>query len=626
MTVLTTAERTTPWMKSSEFPVHDLPDPAAPTVPGATVLETLVPLSAAVERVRSLFDRVMADGADQAVVMQDLAAVLEQANQLERAASALTIAATAGYARREQHDDLADRSVLVESIRARGFVHEWTAQELGHLLRISSRTADSRVSDAADLASVMPHTLAAVSAGSIEAWQATKLLAFLRQCGADDETVRVVDEWLAGRLATTDPSRLIALVRYALGRIRPELLPERAAQARERRAIEKWEIEPGLTEITARMPTHQAAAIWSAATDLARTYLCEDPELSMDRARLDAFVDLALSNVAVKTTVSLGVPVVTSAYARAGEAPVPLRDPEAPPPGDDHPDWECRRGCDCWADGCGDGDARADEGGPVTGQPERVPDWAAHPDSDPTAAAPGSAAFRSPPGCTSSERRWWLSGVHLPGIGYIPPDVMQSLITTFGTTISTALIDSDRGILLSYLHNAYVPPTALKALVRARDGRCRFFGCTMPAVGCDLDHVVPYAASASHDGRTGSTSGENLAPLCRRHHRAKQHRAWTYLLDPDTGVAWWTNAITGAWRTTIPTIAIGATEPVFADTDPPPEDGIDGGVDVDDRVRVNGHHRHTRPQLSCPGDALSPGATLAIRRKKIPDPTDPPPF
>src|SRR5690606_380569 len=140
---------------------------------------------------------VMTDGADQRVSMSDLAVVVEQANLLERAVSALTIAATAGYARRERHDRIDDPSESVESLRARGFVHEWCAHELGHLVRVSPRTADTRVGFAADVASVMPHTLSAVSAGAIEAWQAQNILALLRQLGAGDETIREIDLYLA---------------------------------------------------------------------------------------------------------------------------------------------------------------------------------------------------------------------------------------------------------------------------------------------------------------------------------------------------------------------------------------------------------------------------------------------
>ena len=42
----------------------------------------------------------------------------------------------------------------------------------------------------------------------------------------------------------------------------------------------------------------------------------------------------------------------------------------------------------------------------------------------------------------------------------------------------------------------------------------------------DADHVIPYAEG-------GTTSSENIAPLCRGHHRLKTHTAWTYtMLEP----------------------------------------------------------------------------------------------
>src|SRR5690606_31954495 len=99
----------------------------------------------------------------------------------------------------------------------------------------------------------------------------------------------------------------------------------------------------------------------------AKDYTREDPALTLDQARLDAFVDLALANVTVKTTVTLGVPVVTSAYARTGDAPVGLRDPEAPPPGDAEGGWP---------DNGGRGDLDTGYSGPGA-LPRRVPDWVA---------------------------------------------------------------------------------------------------------------------------------------------------------------------------------------------------------------------------------------------------------
>ena len=50
--------------------------------------------------------------------------------------------------------------------------------------------------------------------------------------------------------------------------------------------------------------------------------------------------------------------------------------------------------------------------------------------------------------------------------------------------------------------------------------------CTRSARKTDADHVIPYAEG-------GTTSSDNIAPLCRRHHRLKTHTAWTYtMLEP----------------------------------------------------------------------------------------------
>lgn len=512
----------------------------------APLRDVVMALRFALSAVQTQYETVQEASAHQLVAMEDLAQVLLETSRLQRAAEAVGVVATAGYARREEHD-VEGMDTTVQSIRARGFVSEWAAVDIGQLLRLSSRTAGTRVHKAAGLASRLPESLTVVRDGDLEGWQVQRAADLLDELGVDDETARAVDEWIAPRLRTTDPTRILPLVRYALGRIRPDLLPQRAKEARPRRALEMWESEPGLTEITARMPTHLASAIWTAASALAREQVRENPELTMDQARLDAFVDLALSNVDVRTRVTLGVPVVTSAYTRTGDAPVELRDPEAPPPGD--PDDEAPPSHSGEPESPAT-DARATAAAPVQAGAASVPEWAAH---------PRSAEGYVPPGCSSAERAWWLSGVHMSGVGYIPPDVIESLITTFGTTISTALIDSERGTLLSYIHEGYRPPRAMADLVRLRDGRCRFFGCTVPAMRCDLDHAEPFEHSQGSGG--GSTCGANLAGLCRRHHRAKQRREWTYLLDPDTGATWWINSRTGSRRTTLPDLAMGSLDP-----------------------------------------------------------------
>ena len=77
----------------------------------------------------------------------------------------------------------------------------------------------------------------------------------------------------------------------------------------------------------------------------------------------------------------------------------------------------------------------------------------------------------------------------------------------------------------------YCPPRPLRNLVRIRQRTCSFPGCRRPAVRCDLDHTVPY-------DQGGATCECNLAPLCRRHHQAKQAPGW-HLTQDQPGVMTW---------------------------------------------------------------------------------------
>ena len=68
---------------------------------------------------------------------------------------------------------------------------------------------------------------------------------------------------------------------------------------------------------------------------------------------------------------------------------------------------------------------------------------------------------------------------------------------------------------------AYTPTEAMREQVWATFPTCVFPRCSRRSRSCDLDHIEEYA-----DG--GPTTTQNLAPLCRRHHRLKTHSAWTY--------------------------------------------------------------------------------------------------
>jgi hypothetical protein len=75
----------------------------------------------------------------------------------------------------------------------------------------------------------------------------------------------------------------------------------------------------------------------------------------------------------------------------------------------------------------------------------------------------------------------------------------------------------------------YRPSASLTRLVRTRDPHCVGIGCSVPSSRCDTEHRDPWPH--------GPTSPENLSPLSRRCHRAKQ-AGWRYVRSRDGTTTW----------------------------------------------------------------------------------------
>ena len=73
----------------------------------------------------------------------------------------------------------------------------------------------------------------------------------------------------------------------------------------------------------------------------------------------------------------------------------------------------------------------------------------------------------------------------------------------------------------------YTPSAGQRRFLVTRDRTCRHPGCTVSAGWADLDHVVAHGAG-------GVTDCSNLCCLCRRHHRLKTHAdGWTHTMSDD---------------------------------------------------------------------------------------------
>ena len=83
---------------------------------------------------------------------------------------------------------------------------------------------------------------------------------------------------------------------------------------------------------------------------------------------------------------------------------------------------------------------------------------------------------------------------------------------------------------------AYEIPDRIKQQSELLNHTCVFPHCNRRAESCDHDHIDPHQP----DGSGGATCSHNIAPLCRRHHRAKTHGRWRYRRIHATGYEWTT--------------------------------------------------------------------------------------
>ncbi len=118
--------------------------------------------------------------------------------------------------------------------------------------------------------------------------------------------------------------------------------------------------------------------------------------------------------------------------------------------------------------------------------------------------------------------------------GFIPGDILKdqisdALANAGDQVLFTRLLTDNGGRLLDVTELGGRPSARLAEAINIRAGSCRFPTCTVPANRCDLDHHQPLPH--------GETSGRNMDPFCRRHHRGKTF-AWLAAHRDDHGVDW----------------------------------------------------------------------------------------
>ena len=156
--------------------------------------------------------------------------------------------------------------------------------------------------------------------------------------------------------------------------------------------------------------------------------------------------------------------------------------------------------------------------------------------------------------------------VELVGRSPIDPDTARDLACLTRSPWERILTHPVTGAVLHV--DSYQRTTAIDRHLRARDQHCRFPGCRLPAVRCEVDHTIDHALG-------GPTEVGNLAHLCQRHHSMKQFTAWR-VRQLGGGVLEWTSPLGRIYIEQPPSLGVhfrptdGPAEPESTLPGPPP--------------------------------------------------------
>ncbi|MFI5952490.1 DUF222 domain-containing protein [Cryptosporangium sp. NPDC051539] len=370
-------------------------------------------------------------------------------------------------------------------------IEDWGREEVASALRMSDQGAADRIEVARVLATRRFQTGRALAEGQITYRHAAEIVKGLEPL-EDDEAAAAAERRLLDAARKRTPAQTGTRARREVIRADPDGAEKRRRRARTGRRVDFIPLPDSMMEIRAFVPAEGAARVRTTLDRLAGRSRFNGDKRTIDQRRADALV--ALSELGMLAA--------------------------------DHPTW---------AEESGEGDT------PPEGE-SRARRWAgavAGIIMGKRAAAP-RVALVAPLSTV-------LGGTHEPGdltgYGPVPPAVARELA---GDGHWEKWLADGRGVVTDLGRTVYRPPAPLAALIRATYPTCMFPGCSQPSYRCDLDHNVRRI-----DG--GATSADNLVPLCRRHHRAKDEGGWQVRPDAERKTCTWTSPAGHTYTVEAPT-------------------------------------------------------------------------
>jgi hypothetical protein len=393
--------------------------------------------------------------------------------------------------------------------------------ELAAAMRLSDRTVQGRLGDAATLVERFAATLAAWERGVIDAGHVSAILDTGVLIVDDDRRARFEEVVLAAAQVES-PARLRATAKAVAAAIDPEAVGDALRAAPARRGVRLSDLGDGLTRLIADVPavlghaildrlTQQARAVRDGAGDDAAPGAGEAPDRTVSRT------------------------ATAQGSADADDLPGTAEcDGATPTTFDGH---RLAREADCTTGAALAADALAGDGESVDADTRTIDQLRADILCDvllsgaPVAHGDGLGAIAGHVQVTIPATS--LVGTDdRPGLlgGYGPVDAETARRLAATTPGCDRLFtDPFTGAVLAV--DRYRWNRDLERFLRARDEHCRFPGCRRTARRCDVDHTIDAAWG-------GPTRDANLAHLCRRHHTLKHASAWAVKQRPGGVLEW----------------------------------------------------------------------------------------
>jgi Domain of unknown function (DUF222) len=389
---------------------------------------------------------------------------------------------------------------------------EFVADELSMILRDLPYQVRRLLARSHRLAAGLPTVWEAFRLGDLDAEQVRVIDRVARRV-TEADTLAAIDDQVVDAAQTRSPKQLQIWLLRLVVRLEPLAFEQRHRRALAERRVTVVQGVDGLGYVTGEVSAVDAAAIDGMLASAARSLGAEDPRTEQQR-RSDLFVDLLLGRL---TFDEPDTDEMTEAAAAES-------------------DW-----------------LEVEDVDPSTGELlgthlQRL-DTEGQPIGERVAAATGRSF--SHPGKPVRRPRTVRIGVIVPlasllgasdapaevadRSGLIPGEVLKEEIAAAidsngrDQVLFTRLLTDDGGRLLDISEIGRYPSARLAQAIKIRAGTCRFPTCTVPADRCDLDHHEPVPR--------GVTTGKNMDPFCRRHHRGKTF-TWLACIRDDHGVEW----------------------------------------------------------------------------------------